>query len=335
MAVIQFIQAQKFVLAGSGASIGDTTIVLQSMTGIDGSNIVTGDLGTTAFGTLEPGNGTQEEAISFTGVTQNANGTATLTGVKSCLFKAPYTASSGLTKTHAGASTFILSNDAAFYANIMNFVQTSLSSGAVPATTSVNGISKLSVDPVSAPSPIVVGDNDPRMLSPTLASSVAYVTAPGILSMYVGASAPTGWLFCDGSAVSRSTYSALFGVISTTYGAGDNSTTFNVPDLRGRVPVGVGTGTGGGATGIGTPASGSALTQIVLGRWKGEETHTLTIGELAAHTHSLPSASALINAGTNPTSAFQNGSGTSGSAGSDTPHNNIQPVMGVNFIIKT
>lgn len=61
----------------------------------------------------------------------------------------------------------------------------------------------------------------------------------GTMQMYAGSSAPTGWLFCDGSAVSRTTYSALYNVIGTTYGTGDGSTTFNLPDLRGRVPIGV------------------------------------------------------------------------------------------------
>lgn len=159
MAQIQFVQAQKFSLSGSGTSIGDITITLQSMVGIDGSNIVTADLGTTAFGTLEPGNGTQEEAISFTGITQNANGTATLTGVSTVLFKSPYTATSGLAKTHAGASTFVLSNDAAFYANILNYVNTALVSGAVPATGTQIGITKLTQDPAVAATPIAVGAN--------------------------------------------------------------------------------------------------------------------------------------------------------------------------------
>lgn len=60
---------------------------------------------------------------------------------------------------------------------------------------------------------------------------------------YGGASNPSNWLLCDGSAVSRTTYAELFGVISTTFGAGDGSTTFNLPDLRGRNVVGAGTGT--------------------------------------------------------------------------------------------
>jgi microcystin-dependent protein len=72
----------------------------------------------------------------------------------------------------------------------------------------------------------------------TLAKLAAEVSAflipTGSIIPYGGASAPTGWLLCDGSAVSRTTYSALFGVIAETAGQGDNSTTFNVPDLRGK-----------------------------------------------------------------------------------------------------
>lgn len=63
----------------------------------------------------------------------------------------------------------------------------------------------------------------------------------GTIVMFGGAAAPTGWLLCDNSAISRTTYSALFAVISTTYGTGDGSTTFNVPDMRGIFPRGAGT----------------------------------------------------------------------------------------------
>lgn len=62
----------------------------------------------------------------------------------------------------------------------------------------------------------------------------------GMIWMYAGSAAPTGWLLCDGSAVSRATYADLFALISTTYGAGDGSTTFNIPDLRSSVPLGAG-----------------------------------------------------------------------------------------------
>ncbi len=72
--------------------------------------------------------------------------------------------------------------------------------------------------------------------------SLAFVPVGGQIP-YAGSSAPTGWLLCDGSAVSRSTYAALFAIAGTAYGVGDGSTTFNLPDKRGRVSVGAGTGT--------------------------------------------------------------------------------------------
>jgi microcystin-dependent protein len=97
------------------------------------------------------------------------------------------------------------------------------------------------------------------------------VAPPGAIMSYAGSTAPTGWLLCDGSAVSRTTYAALFTAISTTYGAGDGSTTFNLPDTRGRTVVGAGQGTG--------------LSNRLVGAVGGEETHQLTIAELASHTH--------------------------------------------------
>lgn len=94
----------------------------------------------------------------------------------------------------------------------------------------------------------------------------------GAMLDYAGTSAPTGWLLCDGSAVSRSTYSALFSAIGTTWGAGDGSTTFNVPDFRRRVAVGSG-------------GSGSATLGNAVGNTGGAETHTLTTAQIPSHTH--------------------------------------------------
>lgn len=84
-------------------------------------------------------------------------------------------------------------------------------------------------------------------------SRPAYEPLPiGVTLPYGGATAPTGYLLCDGSAVSRTTYAGLFAILSTTYGVGDGSTTFNVPDLRQRFPMGkaaAGTGSTLGGTG--------------------------------------------------------------------------------------
>src|SRR3972149_4604984 len=84
--------------------------------------------------------------------------------------------------------------------------------------------------------------------------------------------APRGWMFCWGQTLSINQYTALFALLGTTYG-GNGTTTFQLPDLRGRVPVGVGAGTG--------------LTQRVLGDAAGTETVTLLASEIPAHTHAL------------------------------------------------
>jgi len=110
----------------------------------------------------------------------------------------------------------------------------------------------------------------------------------GALMPYAGATAPTGYLLCDGSSVSSTTYLALHAVISNTYGGtaytGAGALSFNLPDLRGRLPMGAGTGLGQNASGTGAP-SGTAQTARTRGQWLGEETHLLTAAELASHTH--------------------------------------------------
>ena len=99
-----------------------------------------------------------------------------------------------------------------------------------------------------------------------------YSAMAGTIKMFAGSVAPDGWLLCNGQAVSRTTYSKLFNVIGTTYGEGDGSTTFNVPDLRGRTPVGVGTGTASDAT------------AHALGQAEGTENNSYTpAGTVGAH----------------------------------------------------
>ena len=112
---IKYAQLQATTLAGAGASIGDTSLILTVFNSIDGVALAMTDFGTVGYGTIEPNSGDQEESISFTGLTQNANGTCTLTGVKNCLFLSPYTETSGLFKSHAGGVQFVISNTSAFY----------------------------------------------------------------------------------------------------------------------------------------------------------------------------------------------------------------------------
>lgn len=105
-------------------------------------------------------------------------------------------------------------------------------------------------------------------------SSTALVPS-GVIWPYGGTSAPTGFLLCDGTAVSRTTYSALFLTIGTTFGNGDGSTTFNLPNMKGRVPVGAGTYT--------DPVLGSVTR--TLGTSAGEASHVQTLSEMATHDH--------------------------------------------------
>lgn len=186
--------------------------------------------------------------------------------------------------------------------------------------------------------------------------NVASVMPTGAVLMYGASVAPTGFLPCDGGFYSRTTYATLFSVIGTTWGVGDGLTTFNVPDMRGRAPIGVGQGPG--------------LTSRILAASGGEESHLLTTPEIPSHTHVdaghshiatdsghshlvgfilnavggggsetvHPQAGEAGNYASHSGTAnvtIANGVAANRNTGGGGVHNNMQPWAAINFIIKT
>lgn len=163
----------------------------------------------------------------------------------------------------------------------------------------------------------------------------------GTILAYGGATAPAGYLLCDGSVASRTTYADLYAVVGTSFGPGDGSTTFGLPDLRGRVPAGLDTMGGTAAGRLTTTASG--VDGAVLGKAGGAQTHTLTKAELPAHYHTVyphagrvQASSGTRGAGSEDPNATSNvDPAKSSTVGEDQPHNNVQPTLVVAYVIKT
>jgi microcystin-dependent protein len=172
----------------------------------------------------------------------------------------------------------------------------------------------------------------------------------GVMMPYAGSSPPTGYLLCNGAAVSRTTYVNLFSAIGTTYGTGDGATTFNLPNTNGKVLVGY----------------NSSETEFnSLGKTGGEKTHTLTTTEMPSHYHYVSLTTSTTGAHTHSyikgdpgdDSISENSgsydeyddmsattgsagnhyhtvTGNTGSKGSGGAHNNLQPYLTLNYIIK-
>lgn len=164
----------------------------------------------------------------------------------------------------------------------------------------------------------------------------------GVIKIFAGTFAPRGYMFCAGQIMSIAQNSALFSLLGTTYG-GNGSTTFALPDLRGRTPIGGGMGTGPG------------LSNYVFGQVGGTESVTLTTAQIPAHTHNLnvnntnannhtPTNSSTIAASVDING--DNGMGFSSEApntvlnpasitggGSSQPHDNRSPYLGIGYII--
>lgn len=233
------------------------------------------------------------------------------------------------------------------------------------------GAVKTFVEGISSGINIDTGAIDSTKLATT---TVQLLTPTGSVVLYGGNSAPTGWLLCNGALISRTTYASLFAVIGTTYGVGDGTTTFALPNFAGRVPAGVAgivsepfytNGETGGSRTSTAPHTHSLASHTHSLQ---NHTHSGTTGDDAPdHTHSLAfttSASGSFNlaqqlnsvqlsysastggASTRHQHSFTTGApsnntsgtpsdNTSGASSAGTSNGNLQPYLTVNFIIKT
>lgn len=169
-------------------------------------------------------------------------------------------------------------------------------------------------------------------------AGTAPVNPPGVIMQFGGAAAPAGYLLCDGTAISRTTYADLFAAIGVAYGAGNGTTTFNLPNLKGRVAVGL---------------DGAQTEFDVLGETGGLKVVTLGPNEIPSHAHPFygttqasgstqlsfyatlndsMNAVAVVPGGTSVPSNLVGGVGGQGGGGS---HQNMPPYVVLNHIIKT
>ena len=175
-------------------------------------------------------------------------------------------------------------------------------------------------------------EGDLRILGELVFSDETQIsTAPpiipsGILIPFAGTTVPDGWLLCDGSDISRDLYSNLFAVINTGFGEGDGSTTFNLPDLRGRMPLGLDNMGGASANTV------DNVQADALNGKAGTENHALSTEEMPTHT--IYSNANMSGVGTNAGNYSYVNSINTTTIGSGSAHNNMPPYIALNYIIK-
>lgn len=162
----------------------------------------------------------------------------------------------------------------------------------------------------------------------------------GCILDYIANTPPAGWLLCYGQAISRTTYADLFAVIGTTFGVGDGSTTFNLPDFRGR--VGIGRDDMGGSAANRVTSGGSGINGVSLGASGGVEAVTLTAAQSGLPAHSVSVPSLFLFGGSNQIGgtgypATPNGTRTVNISAQNASqaHSNMPPAIVINKIIFT
>jgi microcystin-dependent protein len=169
------------------------------------------------------------------------------------------------------------------------------------------------------------------------------ITPTGTVLAFAGANSPQGWLVCDGSEHLISDYPCLYDVIGTTFNRGSVAEGyFMIPDLRGRTLIGA------SHTGTDISSAGTNITQRDIGDISGSETHILTIDQMPSHNHTTnvnaPSLGLAQRTGSNTLTTSDGSAGeldlvnaaslTINNTGGSQPHNNMQPYLVINYIIK-
>lgn len=168
--------------------------------------------------------------------------------------------------------------------------------------------------------------NSDGTVSEEFQAEVALFSVPTGTIMYsLTQNMGNGWLLCDGREVSRTTYAALYAEIGTRYGDGDASTTFNLPDGRGRSPIGAGAGTG---------LTSRDINSVSVG----EEDHVLTVDEIPSHSHQWDGPESRTEErgdGANMVWRRTDTTATTGETGGDQGHNTIHPCLIAWMFVKT
>lgn len=248
MAIIP--QTQSFKLFGAGASIGATSITLQSFKNLDGSNLTMAHFGgTKGFLTIEPSSGDQEEQVSFASITNNANGTVTLGTVKTVLDYTPFTETSGLAKTHGGNVEVIVSNTSGFYNDIVAGTTASqiinVPAGNIAATnvqTAINELDTEGLHKAGAESVTGVKTFDSTTGRPKLSADVdtavnEEIPTWGQVARTASAGASNGSTTVKGIYQTPSSAEVLAGTATGSTGAELALTVANTGTTSGKIPV--------------------------------------------------------------------------------------------------
>ena len=210
---------------------------LNNIKGWNGIDLTAADFGSQAFAVIRNANNTVLELIEFDPATiANSSITILKRGLKFTGDLTTEVTANKLPWTKGDTFIDIGVDTPQMLQWLQEYIDAAIVAGGIPSTTAVLGLVKMSVAPSDPANPTAVGTNDPRVPSTSGAAFIAATT--GMIAMYGAAAAPTGFLLCNGAAVSRATYAALFAIIGTGYGVGDGATTFNVPNLQSRFPLG-------------------------------------------------------------------------------------------------